>query len=465
MKPAILFLFALVSSLLLPACSARSSLTTPTECGFSLQQGRPGESHNAGWQIALLDDGSAVFPVYEHVDSSTYVGTYRIRKVDAEGQPAWDLIGEEGGPSPWIVTRDGAGAILVAGTLRFGARPSLGSTITCPEVGLCLVVAKVSAAGVLQWSKLVVPTKGQVIPQDIAVSESGRITVIGSFQGTIDFGCGPMATTDTWSSHHFLAQLSPSGECIWSRPIYRVPGKSPTGTELAVGDDGEVVMAMGLPMDFSPQSIDLGSGEAAFDTSKGQGIALAKYAPNGDVEFTKIFTGDNGKPTYPISAYSIDVALTATGEVLLSTGYDGVLDLGAGPKGAKGTIRHFVAKLDAKGQEVWTRDISVESGSHIAFARAADSGFFLAGGGRPGMKIMDVATPESVLFVAEYDASGEPLDVQTFPITGEVHVSALETNAGGALVVAGSFAGTIDFGRSTLQSAGTLDAFVAGICR
>lgn len=81
------------------------------------------------------------------------------------------------------------------------------------------------------------------------------------------------------------------------------------------------------------------------------------------------------------------------------------------------------------------------------------------------MKILGKPTPETAIFVAAYDAGGEPASVQTFPLTGDASVRGLDASADGALVLAGGFAGTLDFGQDLLVSEGRTDSFVARICR
>jgi len=162
----------------------------------------------------------------------------------------------------------------------------------------------------------------------------------------------------------------------------------------------------------------------------------------------------------------VKVGMTGAGEVVFVTAYDGAVDLGGGPRGTPGTSRCFVAKLGATGEEMWTRDLATGAAeARFDLAVEAGGGFTLAGSGLSGMTILAEPTSEATLFVASYDAAGEPLDVQTFPRTNGAYVMGMGATADGALVLAGGFSGTLDFGQDQLVAEGEQDAFVARICR
>ncbi|MFT3771271.1 MAG: hypothetical protein QM820_38135 [Minicystis sp.] len=470
--------------MLLSACGTRSSLTTPgvgTECGpWSVRGGAAGASRSAGARFAALDDGSVVLAMQDFSagpggggSSSGGSLTHWVRKLDADGDTAWDLVS---GPFTLQINgaaRDAAGEVVVMGSMPSGERSILGATLSC-AAGVCAFLAKIDEAGKLTWSK-VISAQGEVFtglaPSDFAVTGDGRITIEGAFGGTVDFGCGPVTAVGAGYESRYLAQLSPEGECLWSRAIIGTPRLINAPDDVAVDDAGEVAVVLPLETTLGAQTIDLGAGPVPFSTDpkEGPGFAVAKYAPNGDLVFGKVVIGKTSG--YTASIEQARIALTSAGEVILSSGYEGPIDFGGGPRGSLGTVRQFVTKLSAKGDELWTRDLATgkltETGVSAPFALAVDAGgdIFLAHAGQHGLTILDEPKGKKTVVVAAYDADGKPFDTLTFPFTERAAVSGISTSAEGALVLGGHFEGTLDFGQDPLVAPDEGDTFVARICR
>lgn len=474
MKRSFLLPFAFVSGLLLSACGTRSSLTDPDAdpgcVPWSTSDGRAGAEHLLWAPFAVLDDGSVVVAIQDRVDGTGGMGmgssnAYSVQKIDPEGETAWETMA---GPEvQWIpaVARGAADEPLVLGAMNAGAQSALGATLPCPADGACSFLGKLAETGAPAWSKIV-SASGVSLARALAVTGDGRMTVEGTFQGTLDLGCGPM--TGGLDSR-YLARLSPAGECLWSQAIVGTPRLEGVD-DLAVDDDGEVALTLRLLSAPGARTIDLGGGPVPFVTEKSQALVVAKYAPNGDLVFARAVSGTSAQDSLII--HEANVALTDAGEVLVSTGYEGVLDLGGGPRGAPGLVRQFVTKLSATGEELWTRDVAASPLQEVGWLRPPfplavlpGGGFFLAGPGLPGLTILGKPAPEKAVFVAAYDAAGEPVSVQTFPVTEHATVAGLRASADGALVLAGSFAGTFDLGQEPLVSEGLQDSFVARICR
>jgi len=466
--------FAPVLGLLLSACGARSSLTAPgagADCTpWSVDDGVAGADRHAWMPFAALGDGSVVLSMSDAIDRTDSMGAllrYRLRKIDPYGEIVWDTLG--GTDTLWLtgVARDAAGTLVVLGGVGSGTQSVLGATLTCSEVEACTFIGRLAETGTLAWSKVFPSdvTLTGMWQNNLAVTGDGRINVEGWFEGTLDFGCGPLTAIEG-SGNRYLAQLSPSGECLWSHAILGTRWTTPGDDRVVVGDDGEVVLTLPLSMDPDAHTIDLGGGPVPLDTYKGPAFAVAKYAPNGDLVLVKVVTTESAEASIGTGAPPVNVAVIGAGELLLSTGYEGVLDLGGGPKGSPGTMRHFVTKLGANGEELWTRDIA-EGHIGVPFAISARRGgdFFLAGHGLPGVKIAGAPTPDTPLFVAAYDAGGELLDMQTFPFAGSSWVGALDASVDGALVVVGDFQGTLALGQDLLVAKSRWDTFVARICR
>jgi hypothetical protein len=471
-----------LSASALTACGARSSLTgaeVDTGCGpWSVREGEVGVASSAGAPFAVLGDGSVVLPTLAIVQGKggaapdAKSGRY-VLGLDPGGAVVWDTpLGDQS----WMlqgVARGDAEAPVVLAVVTTGTHTVLGATVTCPGPSECILVGKLGETGTMGWSKLV--PGGNLTPRGLAATRDGRITVEVTFDGTVDFGCGPViAPAGVGGATRALARLSAAGECQWSRAIVgTTPLYSIAADRIAVNDDGEIALTMMLPYaegEEGPQTLDLGGGPLAFDTKTALGLAVAKYADDGSLVFGKVVsgTGMHGQVVLP----SAEVALTGAGEILLSMTYEGTLDLGGGPQGSPGILRQFVAALSAAGEERWIRDLASATsddvyGTRAPFAIAAEpgGGFLLAGRGQPGMTSLGEPTPETTVFVAAHDAGGKPVSVHRFPFTGRAAVAGIDASTAGALVLAGHFAGTLDLGQDLLVSEGAEDVFVAKLCR
>lgn len=473
MKRSCLLPLALLSGLLLSACGARSSLTEPgasDECGpWVVHDGAAGTvlfaySHS----FAVLDDGSVVVPMAEGPpDADGGAGTpwkrRWLRKIDPDGAIAWEARGEPEGVSFTAAARDAAGGIYVAGFAEPGAPSVLGAAVTCAGKGTCSFVAKLTQTGEPVWVKAFPSSAAadRAFLTNLAVMDDGRITLGGAFDGTLDLGCGPASVTAGGDDANlFIARLSPSGECLWSRAIVGLPLLFPGADSMAVGDAGDIALALSLIKGPPGPSIDFGGGPVPTSSESGPPFAVAKYASDGALVFAKVATSGSTRG-------SPNVAVTGAGEVLLSASYQGTIDLGGGPRGSVADNRQFVTKFGATGEELWTHDIAADpvGGGSSLIAIEPGGSFFLAGLGSPGMAILGEPVPERAPFVAAFDAGGKPIDVQTFPLTRKVRGFGLSASAAGALVLVGEFEGVLDLGQGPLVSEGRRDAFVARICR
>ncbi|MFT3770523.1 MAG: hypothetical protein QM820_34270 [Minicystis sp.] len=471
MKRALLLPLALASGLLLPACGARSSLTEPGVSGecvpWTLHDGAAAQYYSPH-PPAVLDDGSVVVPMAEgDADADGGAGVTwthsLLRKIHPDGAIAWEVVGDSEGITFIAAARDAANAIYVTGVAEPGAQSVLGYAVTCAGQGPCSFVARLAQTGQPAWVKAFPSSSAadRSYLRDLAVMDDGGITLGGGFDGTLDLGCGPASgTADGAWRNLFVARLSPSGECLWSRAITL---SAPALERMAVDGAGEVALVLSL--DGPPgSSVDLGGGPLPFGgASHHASFAVARYAPEGAFVFAKAAT----------CAFTFgwpSVAVTAAGEVLLSASCEGTIDLGGGPRGSLDVDRLFVTKFGATGEEIWTHDIATTSAggqAPPAIATEPGAGFFLAGEVWPGMALLGAPVPEHALFAAAFDAGGSPSDVQTFPVTkttGRVDVIGLSAGAG-SLVLDGIFEGTLALGQSPLVSEGPQDAFVASICR
>ena len=145
----------------------------------------------AGYFQNDVDFGGGVL---SSAGGSTFDGF--VAKFNSGGQHQWSKrFGDLTDQAARQVVVDGAGSVYVAGeaagSVDFGAGPvpALG--------GPSAFVAKLDAQGVSQWTKVSVGAPmSKASAHGVAVSPSGNVAVVGSFQGDFDFGGGKFMNFD-----------------------------------------------------------------------------------------------------------------------------------------------------------------------------------------------------------------------------------------------------------------------------
>ena len=295
------------------------------------------------------------------------------------------------------VAVDSSGNIAVTGrfyqTIDFGGGPLISAG--APDIFL----VKFSGAGAHSWSKRFGGVANAEAGKAVTIDGSGNVVVTGSFNGTVDFGQGPLTSSNL---DIFVAKYDPSGACLWSR---RFGGTSATdsGRGIAVDATGAVVVTGNFY-----GSVDFGGGALA--STGGDDIFVAKFSAAGAHVWSKGFGDTFAYPGFDVGT-GVAVDRTAncdggngTGCVLLTGYFLGTANFGGGPLISAGSIDVFVAKYSATGTYRWSKRFG---GANI------DEGLATA------------------------------------------------VDSAGNAVVTGRFLTTIDFGGGPLTSAGGADAYLA----
>lgn len=326
----------------------------------------------------------------------TSVGNRNIflAKFDKTGRHIWSRrYGNDSEQAGVGVGIDGTGAAYIvsafSGTIDFGGQPLVSSGSY--NVGL----AKIDTAGDHIWSKCFGDARYHV-PECIAVAPSGRVTIAGRFQGTIDFGGSVLASRSN-QTDIFIATFSADGECIWAKGIggpYEqqtramavdaVGNIGVTGVFKGVLDAGGLILKEDQPGDycgflakldqdgtvlwcnrFGEPRVEQGSA-IAFDHGNGDLVAagfmrnklpkelvgkaqavcsLTRLDSNGVVRWSKAF-GTN--------AFASSLSVAPDQEILLTGYFDQVVDFGRGRLISAGGYDLFAATFTADGQPNWS---------------------------------------------------------------------------------------------------------------
>jgi len=337
-----------------------------------------------------------------------------VAAYDDKGTPLWNITA--GGPLDQfglaIAAAPGGGVYLTGGfqgTLSFAGCAPMAS-VTDKDI----FVVHLDAGGVCHFAQRF-GGSGAQFGQALAVDQSGRIWLSGSFSGTLTFKTAPnpIEITTTASSAPYLAALDATGKPLLARS-FGVNGQetSGLGRALAIDAAGRVV----LVGDFAG-ALDLGDAEvvtaadpAGYVVGAGD-IFVAKYDSAASLLWKQVY-GDEA------SQVARSVAIGPANQVMVSGDFQGCLDFGAASYASRG----------GEGNAS-TGDGPLEGGGGDAFVLELDeSGGYLRSGAFGGTQ------SELGRSIALY---------------------------GGFYLLAGEFEGSAEFAGASLQSQGGKDLFLA----
>jgi hypothetical protein len=289
----------------------------------------------------------------------------------------------------------------------------------------------------------------------IAFAADGNRYVVGTFEGTATFG--DVSVTSAGDSDIFLVKYDENLDAVWARRA-GTDVFNDFGGAVAVGPDGSVY-ATGF---FTGVATWDGGGnpDGELTTFSDFDAFLAKYTPNGDLEWVRQAGGvgqDTGR----------DVAVDAEGNAYLVGGFDGVGTFGSVTLETAGSSDAFLAKYDPDGEVVWAQRGGSDQGDLAYGVAVTPAGAAHVSGSFRGVALFGALPIQSAgatdVFVAQYDADGEPVWVEGIGADGSEFTRGGGIGLGpdGSVYVQGSFSNTILVGSDVLESLGFTDIFVA----
>jgi hypothetical protein len=327
------------------------------------------------------------------------------------------------------------------------------STTTSPSTTTSTTVATGSA-----WARGVA-SPGFNSGHDMAVDANGRVTVVGQFAGTVNFGGGPV-TSAAFSWHDpatvqdgFVAQYTAAGAYRWAKRIGNEGHDAVTA--VTVDGSGNVIVVGSL----RSWEVDLGGGPTV--SLGDEDMFVVKYDASGSHLWSRRVGGSRAEA--PAA-----VAVDGSGNVWVVGRFFETTNLGGATLSAAGGLDQdgFIVKYSSTGTHLWSRALG---GTGYDEARGVDvdasgnaivTGWF-AGSANFGGSTLTSAGGNDV-FVAKYGSTGAHVWSRRYGGTGADEGRAVAVDpATSEIVVTGNFAGSTSFGGSTLTSAGSNDVFVA----
>jgi hypothetical protein len=281
-----------------------------------------------------------------------------------------------------------------------------------------------------------------------AVDGSGNLYLTGFFEGTVDFGGGPL--TSAGNGDVFVVSFDSTGAHRWSS---RFGGSSSDdcGEDVAVDGSGNLYVT-----GHYSGTLDLGGGPL---TSAGhEDIFIASFDPDGTHRWSKRLGGSS-------SDFGRAAAVDGGGNVYITGSFEGTTDLGGGPLTSAGYSDVFVASFGPGGAHRWSRRLggpSWDYGEGVAADGGGNmyvTGFFQETADLGGGPLTSAGDED--IFVASFGPGGAHRWSKRLGSAGSDRGLGAAVDGSGNLYVTGSFEGTMDPGGGPLTSAGHEDIFVA----
>ncbi|MBI4701343.1 MAG: SBBP repeat-containing protein [Deltaproteobacteria bacterium] len=192
-----------------------------------------------------------------------------VARLGPDGTHLWsNRFGDGSEQTAQGIATDASGNVGLAG--HFYGSIDLGGGPLTSAGGSDIFVAKYDKDGKHLWSKRFGDASDEQDGTGIAVDGSGNAIVTGEFQGTVDFGGGPLTSADGVNVDVFVAKFDQDGQHLWSKRFGG--GNDQWGTGIAVEGSGSALVTGTLR-----GTVDFGGGQLA---SAGLAdIFVAKFGP------------------------------------------------------------------------------------------------------------------------------------------------------------------------------------------
>lgn len=361
-----------------------------------------------------------------------------VAKFDTTGQTLWSRkFGDANAQTARGIATDMAGNIYIGGS--FEGSIDFGAGAMASVGNHDVFIAKLDPHGNAVWSKRF-GGAGHDYNVGVRVDTQGNVVLVGSVWGTADLGAGSVAGGDNWDA--FLVKLDPGGNPIWNKRFVG-SGYEEAGAGIAIHANDDIVVT-----GYMQGPIDIDGSHLAF--SGGFDVFMAKFDAAGNHAWSRSFGGIGNDRGH-------SVAMDSAGNIVLGGNIEATVNFGGGPLTSGGSEDAFVAKFTPMGAHIWSKsyacagpwesaaDLAIDAADNIAFVSGIHWGTADYGGG----PLTTAGGRDPV--VVKLDTRGNHIwskrfgDAAIHQYNGSVAV-----NPAGDVFIAGYFSGTMDFGGGPL---------------
>jgi hypothetical protein len=340
------------------------------------------------------------------------------------------------------VAIDNSGNVYTTGSFR--ATITIGTTTLTSQGVDDIFLAKYAADGTCLWAKQFGGASIDV-GYDVVTDASGNVYVGGSFRQTAQFGSFTLDATGPYGDYDaFLLKVDPQGNVLW--------------VNKGGGDDWDECRGIAISGDYVFMTGNFTGpanfGTMAIDDNGLEDVYVAKYSTTGTLQWVSTGGGSGAD-------FSDALAADSDGNVYATGYFSGTATFGANTivNASNLYVDAFVIKYDASGNCAWAkRGGGAGDDDHgRAITTDAAGNIYVAGEVR-GSGNFEQTTYTNAgiadIFVAKYDSSGSLLYLsQAGSDAGDYAYGIAISNQ--TVYITGLFLGIIQFGDTTLQSAGS----------
>lgn len=315
-----------------------------------------------------------------------------------------------------------------------------------------IFIVKYNTAGNVVWAKGLGDSSSD-LGSDIVTDSNGNVYVIGSFNGTVNFGNTKLTSLGWYDI--FIAKYDSLGNEIWARQA--------GGDDFDFGNDIDIDSDGNAYVTGSFRSFTITMGNITLNNTSSTifmyDIAIAKYDTAGNVLWAKQAIGPGDENVTAIEA-------DKNGNVYVLGAFDSTTTFGNITLiNNTGDNDIFLTKYDTSGNLAWAKQmggVNFDAGYGLAIDDINSlyiTGYFL-GAATFGNTTLTGGGSFNELFLAKYDTSGNDIWVKQVSGAGNNVGTSVETDKYNNVFIACNFYGSSDFGSTTLNSVGSEDIFI-----